>query len=177
MPAICISPAAFTSQVIDFRSLAKPSFRPRLNIHTKESIMAISQLIAPFGTPSTFLRKALLTDAVLSGVTGLALALASVPLAGLLSLPAGLLRWSAVILIPFAAFVAVVGTRHRVRPPLVFVIIAVNILWAADSVLLLFTGWVEPTLLGKIFVGGQAVIVAVLAEFEFLGLRYHFRFQ
>jgi len=43
--------------------------------------------------------------------------------------------------------------------------------------LLLFTGWVEPTLLGKIFVGGQAVIVAVLAEFEFLGLRRYSRTQ
>ncbi len=139
--------------------------------------MAISQLIAAFATPSALLRKALLTDAALSGVTGLALALASVPLAGFLSLPAGLLQWSAVILIPFAAFVAVVGTRHRVRPPLVFMIIAINILWAADSVLLLFTGWVEPTLLGKIFVGGQAVIVAVLAEFEFLGLRRYSRTQ
>jgi hypothetical protein len=153
----------------------QPSFRALLNIHSKESTMAISQLIAAFTTPSALLRKALLTDAVLSGVTGLALALASVPLAGLLSLPAGLLQWSAVILIPFAAFVAVVGTRNRVRQPLVLMIIAINILWAADSVLLLFTGWVEPTLLGKIFVVGQAVIVVVVAEFEFLGLRRYSR--
>jgi hypothetical protein len=133
--------------------------------------MAVSQFIAAFSTPSALLRKALLTDAALSGVTGLALALGSIPLAGFLSLPAGLLQWSAAILIPFAAFVAVVGTRNRVRPPLILMIIAVNVLWAADSILLLFTGWVEPTLLGKIFVGGQALIVAVLAEVEFLGLR------
>jgi hypothetical protein len=44
-------------------------------------------------------------------------------------------------------------------------------LWALDSVLLLVSGWIEPTVLGEMFVLGQALIVAVLAELEFLGLR------
>lgn len=55
--------------------------------------------------------------------------------------------------------------------PLVFAVVACNASWALDSVLLLFTGWIEPTLLGEVFVAGQAIIVAVLAELEFVGLR------
>lgn len=37
--------------------------------------------------------------------------------------------------------------------------------------LLLFTGWVQPNLLGYMFVAGQAAFVAVMAEREFIGMR------
>ena len=49
--------------------------------------------------------------------------------------------------------------------------IALNALWAVDSVLLLLSGWMETTPLGECFVGGHALIIAVLAEVEFLRLR------
>ena len=130
-----------------------------------------TSLVASFTAPSPLLRKALLADALLSGITGLALLLAAGPLATLEGLPVGLLRWSGFILIPFAAFVAWLGTRERVQRPLVFAVVACNALWALDSVLLLVTGWVEPTILGELFVLGQAAVVAVLAELEFIGLR------
>ena len=130
-----------------------------------------TSLVTSFTAPSPLLRKALLADALLSGITGLALLLAAGPLATLEGLPVGLLRWSGFILIPFAAFVAWLGTRERVQRPLVFAVVACNALWALDSVLLLVTGWVEPTILGEVFVLGQAAVVAVLAELEFLGLR------
>ena len=45
-----------------------------------------------------------------------------------------------------------------------FVLIALNALWAVDSVLLLFSGWVETTLLGECFVVGQALLTALVAE-------------
>ena len=130
-----------------------------------------TSLVTSFTAPSPLLRKALLADALLSGITGLALLLAAGPLATLEGLPVGLLRWSGFILVPFAAFVAWLGTRERVQRPLVFAVVACNALWALDSVLLLVTGWVEPTILGEAFVLGQAAVVAVLAELEFLGLR------
>jgi hypothetical protein len=130
-----------------------------------------TSLVTSFTAPSPLLRKALLADALLSGITGLVLLLAAGPLATLEGLPVGLLRWSGIILIPFAAFVAWLGTRERVQRPLVFAVVACNALWALDSVLLLVTGWVEPTILGEVFVLGQAAVVAVLAELEFFGLR------
>ena len=132
---------------------------------------ATTSLVTSFTAPSPLLRKALLADALLSGITGLVLLLAAGPLATLEGLPVGLLRWSGIILIPFAAFVAWLGTRERVQRPLVFAVVACNALWALDSVLLLVTGWVEPTILGEVFVLGQAAVVAVLAELEFIGLR------
>jgi hypothetical protein len=132
---------------------------------------ATSSLVKSFTMPSSLLRKALLSDALLSGINGLLLTFAADPLASPLGLPVGLLRWSGIICIPFAAFVAWLGTRDRVHRPLVFLAVAINVIWALDSVLLLFTGWVEPTVLGEVFVVLQAIVVAVLAELEFLGLR------
>lgn len=132
---------------------------------------ATTSLVASFTTPSPLLRKALLADAVLTAITGMLLVFAPTPLAGLLGLPVGLLRWSGIILIPFAAFVAGLRAQERLQRPFVFAVVACNVLWALDSVLLLFTGWVEPTLLGDVFVVGQAIVVAVLGELEFVGLR------
>jgi hypothetical protein len=124
-----------------------------------------------FTAPSPLLRKALQADAVLSGITGLLLPFTASPLAGPLGLPVGLLRWSGLILVLFAAFVAFLSAQPRVQRPLVFAVVACNALWALDSVLLLFTGWIEPTLLGEVFVLLQAIVVVVLAELEFVGLR------
>jgi hypothetical protein len=112
-----------------------------------------------------------LADALLSGITGLALALLAGPLATPLGLSVGLLRWSGVILIPYAAFVARLGKRERIQRSLVFIVVACNAVWALDSVLLLVAGWSEPTLLGEVFVIGQAAVVALLAEAQFIGLR------
>jgi hypothetical protein len=63
------------------------------------------------------------------------------------------------------------GSLERLQRPFVFAVIVANAVWALDSVLLLFSGWVEPTILGKTFVVGQALIVGALAEMEFVGLR------
>jgi hypothetical protein len=128
-------------------------------------------LISSFTTPSPLLRKALLADALLSGITGIALALLAGSAATPLGLAPGLLRWSGIILIPCAALVARLGTRERIQRPLVFVVVACNAVWALDSVLLLVAGWIEPTRLGEVFVLGQAAVVAVLAELQFIGLR------
>jgi hypothetical protein len=143
------------------------------DITLQERIMtnATASLVTSFTAPSPLLRKALLADAVLSGLTGLLLALAAALLAGPLGLPVGLLRWSGIILIPFAAFVAGLRMQERLQRPFVFAVVACNALWAVDSVLLLFTGWIEPTVLGEVFVIAQAIVVAVLAELEFVGLR------
>ena len=130
-----------------------------------------TSLVTSFTTPSPLLRKALLSDALLSGLTGLALAFAAGPLSTPLGLAVGLLRWSGIILIPVAALVARLGMRARIQRPVVFAVVACNALWALDSVLVLVTGWVEPTILGEVFVIGQAAVVAVLAELQFVGLR------
>jgi len=102
---------------------------------------------------------------------GVLLATASGLLSGLLNLPAGLLRESAMVLLAFAALLAFLATRTHLARGAVWTVIVVNAIWVIDSIVLLFTGWVQPNLFGHVFVVGQAAVVAALAELEYLGLR------
>src|SRR5207253_2764443 len=92
-------------------------------------------------------------------------------LEGLLGLPSALTREAGLLLVPYVAFVAFVGTREVISRPAVQTTIALNVLWVAGSVGLLASGWVAPTMLGYAFVVGQAAVVAVFAELQFIGLR------
>jgi len=120
---------------------------------------------------STFLRRALLADAVVTGATAAALVLFAGVLGAIFGMPAPLLRFAGVILLPFAAVVLALARREDVGRAAVLTIIVCNALWAVDSILLLFMGWLEPTLLGAAFVVGQALIVAAFAELQYVGMR------
>jgi hypothetical protein len=122
--------------------------------------------------PTPFLRFALLGDAAASGATGLLLAAGAGFLAGLLDLPEGLLRIAGLVLLPYAAFVAWLGTRGDGVPrnP-VRAIVAVNLLWALDSALLLAAGPVAPNGLGIAFVLAQALVVLGFAGMQWTALR------
>jgi hypothetical protein len=121
--------------------------------------------------PPNFLRRVLLADGVISGTTGLALAVAAGALEPVLGLPAALLRYAGVSLLPFAAFVIWLGTRDTISRSMVQVVIALNAAWVAASAGLLLSGQVAPSAMGYVFVIGQAVAVAVLAETQYVGLR------
>ena len=120
---------------------------------------------------NTFLRYTLLADAVASGTTGLMMIAAAGLLEGLLGLPTALMREAGLVLVPYVAFVAWVGTRAAIARPAVQAIIAMNVLWVLGSVALLVGGFVAPTVLGYAFVIMQAVVVGVLAELQLIGLR------
>jgi len=120
---------------------------------------------------STFLRRALLLDAVASGATALLLIAGAGLLEGLLGLPAAMLRGAGLVLVPYVAFVVYAGTRDPISRPAVWTIIAANAAWAIASALLLVSGWVAPTALGYAFVIGQAAVVALLGELQYIGLR------
>ena len=119
---------------------------------------------------NTFLRYALLADAVASGATGLMMIAGAGLLEGLLGLPAALMREAGLLLVPYVAFVAWVGTREVISRPAVQAIIALNVLWVIGSAVVLFA-FVAPTLLGYGFVIAQAIVVGVFAELQFIGLR------
>jgi hypothetical protein len=125
----------------------------------------------PIISPSPLLRRALVADSAISGATGLLMTLGAAPLAELLGVPSGLLRYAGLSLLPFAALLAYLATRASLPRPAVWAVIACNIFWAADSILLLFTAWVGPTALGYAFVIAQALTVAAFAEAQHLGLR------
>ena len=118
-----------------------------------------------------FLRNVLLLDAAASGATGVLLIAGAGLLDGLLGLPVALMREAGLILIPYVAFVAWVGTRASITRGAVLAIIAANALWSISSVCLLFSGLVSPTVLGYAFVIAQAAVVALLGEMQYVGLK------
>jgi hypothetical protein len=120
---------------------------------------------------STFLRRVLLADAATCLASGLLLTLGSGVLEQFLGLPAGPMRYAGLSLLPFAALLAYLATREHLSPPAVWAVIVLNALWAADSFLLLLTGWVAPTELGYAFVVIQALGVALFAVLEYFGLK------
>jgi hypothetical protein len=121
--------------------------------------------------PSPLLRQALLADATTSGAFGLLMVLAAGPMGGMLGLPEPLLRLSGAFLLPYAAFVGWLGVREALPKAIVWIVVIGNAIWAADSLLLLASGWVAPTGAGYAYVILQALVVLMYADFQFVGLR------
>jgi hypothetical protein len=121
--------------------------------------------------PSVFLRRAILGDAIFSGVSALLLTFGAGALAPLLNLPEALLRETGLFLIAYAALVGWLGTRQSMPKALVMIVIAGNAAWTIASIALLFSGAVTPNLLGEAFVAMQAIATGALAELQYIGLR------
>ena len=117
------------------------------------------------------LRHALLVDAAASGGMGLLLAVGHRFLANVLGLPAGLLFWAGLFLVPFAAFLVWVARKTAIPQGLVRFIVAGNVLWVIASIAIAPAGIVEPTGLGLAFLIAQAAAVIVFVILEYRGLR------
>ena len=121
--------------------------------------------------PSTFLSRALLADAIFSGVAALALSLGAGALAPVLHVPEALLRESGLFLIGYTALVGWLASRSSVAKTLVLLVIVGNAAWTLGSIALLFSGAVSPNLLGQVFIVAQAIGTGVFAELQYIGLR------
>lgn len=121
--------------------------------------------------PTPLLRIALLGDAAASGATGLLMAAGAGALAGPLGLPVSLLLGAGLVLLPYAALVAWLGRGAAVPRGWVRAVIAVNLLWVVDSVLVLAVFGLSPTPLGTAFVLAQAAAVAGFAALQYVALR------
>ena len=120
---------------------------------------------------STFLRRALLADAVFSGVAALGFTLAAGTFATLFNLPEALLRETGLFLIAYTALVGWLASRTMVPKPLVLLVVVGNAAWTVGSIALLFSGAVSPNLFGIIVVIAQAIATGVFAELQYIGLR------
>ena len=121
--------------------------------------------------PSSLLHRALQADAIFSGTGAVLMTLGAGELAPLLNLPEPLLRDAGLFLIVYAAFVGWLSTRTGFPRILVVAVVAGNAAWTLSSIALIFSGAVTPNVLGEIALAAQAIIVGVLAELQFLGLR------
>jgi hypothetical protein len=116
-------------------------------------------------------RNIVLFDAATCAVMGLALVLAAAPIASLTLIPLALVHYAGVALLPIAAFMAAVAlgrVRSIVGPALV---IGGNVLWVVASAALTVGDWIAPNGFGYVFIGAQAVAVALLATLELVALR------
>src|SRR5262245_54793126 len=120
---------------------------------------------------SLFLRRALLADAVFSGVSAVLMTFAASMFASLFSLPEALLRETGLFLIAYAALVGWLSARQSAPKALVVLVVAGNAAWTVASIALLFSGWVNPNLLGEILVVAQAIATGVFTELQYVGLR------
>ena len=118
-----------------------------------------------------FLRNVMLADAASCAGTGVLQVLFASSLSALLGLDAVLLLGSGAFLLVYAAVAAFVGTREPISRQLVALFAAGNAGWAVICVALLANGTLSPTALGTAWIGMQVVVVLVLAELQWVGLR------
>jgi hypothetical protein len=120
---------------------------------------------------SSYLKKVLIADAVISGAAAVAMMAGSTFLPGLLGLPADLLLWAGIALVPFVAGLVLIVRAGAVPAGIVVGVIVVNIVWVVASLFVAFGPAFATTLFGKVFVVAQAATVALFAELQIIGLR------
>lgn len=120
---------------------------------------------------STFLRRALLADAIFSGIAATGFTFGAGAFATLFNLPEALLRETGLFLIAYTALVGWLASRVSVAKPLVLLVVVGNAAWTVGSIALLLSGAVSPNLAGELMVVAQAIATGVFAELQYVGLR------
>lgn len=119
--------------------------------------------------PTRFLRLSLLADAAASGATGLLLAAGADWLAAPFGLAEPLLRGVGLFFLPWAALVAWLGLSAAPPRNAVRLVVALNLVWVAESALgMVLLG---ATALGQGFIAFQALAVLGLAIAQATALR------
>ena len=112
------------------------------------------------------LRSVLALDAATCAVMGVLLVSASGLIFGITLIPAPLLFWAGLVLLPIAAFMAFFARAATVPSWAVQVIVLGNVLWVLGSVALPGLGLISPNAFGWLFLLAQAAVVAVFAGLE-----------
>lgn len=117
------------------------------------------------------LKRALVADAAVSGAVGLLSLAGARWLGSVLDLPAALLAGSGAFMTIYAAGLVMLGNRRPVPASGARIVVGGNLVWAAACVVLLFSGWVAPNVLGAGFIVVQIAAVLIFAELQALALR------
>lgn len=118
-----------------------------------------------------FLRFALKLDAVVTSLNGLGYLVAATLLDDVFDLSAGLLRGVGIFLLVFGILVWVAGSQSAISRRAVGVIIAVNLIWTLDSLVIAATGFGDPSTVARVWIAMQGVIVGLFAVLQIAGLR------
>jgi hypothetical protein len=123
----------------------------------------------PALTDDGLLRVALKLDAIVTGANGAAYVVIAGPLGDLLGVPTSFLRAIGAFLVIFAVAVWETATSDRPAPAAVLAVIALNVLWVVDSLVVLATGAYDPTTVGAVWIALQAATVAGFAGLQAAG--------
>lgn len=119
----------------------------------------------------SLLRTALALDAVVTGVNGAAYLAGAKLLEDLLGLDQALLRGVGVFLLAYGLAVGLLATRPLISRRLAWSVVAVNAVWAAESLVVVGLGWSSPTVAGAVWIVLQALVVGGFALLQRAGLR------
>lgn len=119
------------------------------------------------------LTSLLAIDAVTCAGMGALLMLAARPIAALTDLPMPFLLGAGAILLPIAAFMALVARGRSPFPIGARLVVLGNVGWVIASIALPALGTVKPNPFGWTFLIAQAAIVAILAWLEGQAMRDH----
>ncbi len=122
-------------------------------------------------TPSPLLRSALRLDAVASAAVGLLTCLLARPLDEVIGAPPAWVLGIGLFMLAYGVIIGLLSARPRLARGAVWFIVIGNTLWALESVLLTFSGWITPGTLGVALLLTQAAVVALFAELQFIGMR------
>jgi hypothetical protein len=121
--------------------------------------------------PSPLLRLGLRLDAILSLAAAAAVPLLLAPLSVALGFSREQMILIAAFMFGWAALTGWMGGQARLPAWSVWLAIAVNVEWAAASLLLPAFGWITPNALGWTLLVAQALGVLVFAGLQWQGLR------
>jgi hypothetical protein len=117
------------------------------------------------------LRRVIHADGLVSGSMAILLIAAAQPLGDWFGLSEAFVRWTGLLLVPFAISVLFLATRSNPPRNGVWTLIALNAGWVAASVVVLLASWISPSGAGTAFIVAQALLVALFAGQQFVGLR------
>ena len=118
--------------------------------------------------PSSFLKRVLLADAVVSGSVALLQLAAGKQLAALTGLPSGLLLGTGLFLVGYVTLLIILAKRASVWSSMIWLVIAGNLAWAVGA--LAVAAALQVALLGEAFAAVHAIAVATFAYLEYRGL-------
>ena len=121
-------------------------------------------------TLTPFLKRVLVLDSASCLTTGALLTIGSASLEPLFGIDRAIIGGAGMALVPIGLFILWLGSRAGAPAGLVWAVILGNLLWTAESLILISsTNGITP--LGTAFVSAQAAMVAGLAWLEWIGLR------
>jgi hypothetical protein len=125
----------------------------------------------PSSSSQPALRRSIAFDAVVSGTCGILFVVAPRMGGELLGLSPTLLVGVGVFFLAWAGALWWISRRRTIAARVARIVVFLNITWVVDSLIVLATGWIDPTELGVFFIVAQAVAVAAIALWQWSGVR------